>query len=110
MEIGKIIVSIIMGLISVFCLIYAFFTSREKGPIFSNTYLLASQEERKHIDKSGEYHMVTIVFSIIGVVFLLGMVNILTSWTWLIYIIGILIVIDIVYAIVEAIKTEKKKG
>lgn len=107
MELWQIITSIIMGLISAFCLVYAFFASREKGPILSNTYLLASQEERKHIDKSAEYHLVTVVFGILGVICLLSVVDILTSWTWPIFMIGILAAIVIIYAIAEAIKTER---
>ena len=108
MEFWQVVLAIIMGLISVLLLSYSFFTSKEKGPIFSNTYLLATVEERKKIDKSAEYHLVTIVFRILGTVFLLLTVQILTLWSWLYYIIGILIVLLITYAIKESIKSEKK--
>lgn len=108
MELWQFITAIIVGLISIVLLVYSYFTSKEKGPILSNTYLFASAEERKKIDKSGEYHLVTIVFRILGIVFLLLTTQILTSWSWLKYIIGIVIVIVIVYAIKESIKTEIK--
>lgn len=108
MEVWQIIFAIIIGLISISLLIYSFFTSKEKGPIFSNTYLLATKEERKKIDKSAEYHLVTVVFRILGIVFLILTVNILTSWSWLYYIIGILITVLIIYAIKESIQSEKK--
>lgn len=75
MESGQIITAIILGLIGLLLLVYSFFTSKEKGPIFSNTYLLASEEERKKIDKSAEYRLVKVVFGILGVVFLLLAVN-----------------------------------
>lgn len=104
METWKIVTSGILGLISILMLTYSFFTSKEKGPILSNTYLLATAEERRKIDKSAEYHLVTIVFGILGTVFLLLSLRILTSWYWINYIIGILIAYVIIYAIKEAIK------
>jgi hypothetical protein len=109
MNVAEIVIAVIMGLISILLLVYAFFTSKGKGPILSNTYLLASKEERKCMDKSAEYHMVTVVFGLLGIVFLLLAIEILTSWTWLYLIIGMLIVLLIIYAIAESIKTELKR-
>lgn len=106
MERWQIISSIISGLISIILLTYSFFTSKEKGPILSNTYLLATAEERKKIDKSAEYHLVTIIFGILGMVFLLLTIRILTSYAWINYIIAVLIAIVIIYAIRESIKSE----
>ena len=109
MEISQIVSSIILGLISMLLLTYSFFASKEKGPILSNTYLWATSEEKKKMDKSAEYHLVTVVFSILGMIFLLLTIRILSSWSWINYIIGILITIVIVYAIIDTIKTEKNK-
>lgn len=109
MEISQIVSSIILGLISILLLTYSFFASKEKGPILSNTYLLATYEERKKMDKSAEYHLVTVIFSILGMAFLLLTIRILSSWSWINYIIGILIAIVIIYAITESIKSEKIK-
>ena len=108
MEIWQIVSSIIIGLFSILLFTYSFFASRGKGLILSNTYLLATAEERKKMDKSAEYHLVTIVFGILGMVFLLLTIRILTAWAWIDYIIGILIVIVIIYAITESIKSEIK--
>ncbi len=104
MEISQIVPSIILGLISIILLTYSFFTSKEKGPILSNTYLLATSEERKKMDKSAEYHLVTVVFGILGMVFLLLTIRILSSWSWINYIIVFLIAIDIIYVIKESTK------
>lgn len=106
MGIWQIVSAIIISLISILLLTYSFFTSKEKGPILSSTYLLATADERKKIDKSAEYHLVTIVFGILGMVFLLLTIRILTSWVWINYIIGVLIAIVIIYAISESIKSE----
>jgi hypothetical protein len=104
MDLWQMITASIVGLISIILFVYSYFTSKEKGPILSNTYLFASDEERKKIDKSAEYHLVTIVFRILGTVFLLLTIQILTSWSWLKYIIGILVIVVIIYAIKESLK------
>lgn len=105
----QIVSSIIVGLISLFLLVYSFFASKEKGPILSNTFLLATVDERKKMDKSAEYHLVSVVFGVLGIIFLLLTIHILTSWFWIYYIIGILVVALIFYVIKEAIKSETNK-
>ena len=109
MEISQIVASILLGLISISLLTYSFFTSKEKGPILSNSYLWATSEERQKMNKSAEYHLVTVVFGILGVVFLLLTLRILSSWSWINYIVGTLVGIVIIYAIINTIKSEKNK-
>ncbi len=106
MELQQIVSAIIIGLISILLLIYSFFTSKEKGPILSNSYLLATAEERKKMNKSAEYRLVTNVFSTLGMVFLLLAVSILTQWSWIYYIIGVLIIALMIYVIKESMKSE----
>ena len=108
MEIWQVVSSIILGLLSILLLTYSFLASKERGPILSNTYLFASAKEREKIDKAAEYHQVTVIFGILGMAFLLLTLQILNSWSWINYVIGILIVLVIIYAIVMSIKTERK--
>ncbi len=108
MGILQIVSSIILALISILMLTYSYFASKEKGPILSNTYLWATPEERIKMDKSAEYHLITVVFGILGLVFLLLTIRILSSWSWINYIIGVLIAIVIIYAVTESMKSEKK--
>lgn len=89
--------TLITGILSVLMLVYAFFTSKEKGPILSNNYLFTSKEEREKIDKKTEYHRVSIVFGILGSIFLLITIEFLTMWNWLNYAIGILIIVLVLY-------------
>lgn len=105
MEIGTIITGCFTGLIAILFGIYVFFTARNRGPIFSNTYILLTKEERKKADKKAEYKLVTVVFGCLSVTFGLLTVNILTSWTWAYILMWISIGFVIIYAIVNSIKT-----
>lgn len=107
MALGQIVSLIIISMISISLLVYSYFTAKEKAPILSNSYILATEDERKRIDKSAEYRLVSRVFGMLGVVFLLLAIIILTSWTWLYYPMGVLILILIIYVIKEAIRSEK---
>jgi len=89
--------ALLSGILSLSMLIYALFTSKEKGPILSNNYLFTTKEEREKIDKKAEYHRVTVVFGILGIIFLLLTIELLTMWNWLNYFIGIFIVVLILY-------------
>lgn len=109
MELSQIVLSIILGIFSILLLTYSFFASKEKGPILSNTYLWATSDERKKMNKSAEYHLVTVIFGILGMIFLLLTIRTLSSWSWINYIIGILIAVVIFYAIVNTIKSEKNR-
>lgn len=106
MEFGEIISANITGIIAIALFVYVSFTIREKGPIFSNTYLFASKEERKHMDVKAEYHLVTVVFGLLAMVFLLITVYIITSIVLLQGIAIALCVYLMVYVIVQSIKTE----
>lgn len=105
----KIIELIVLGVISAALLTYAFFTAQAKGPILSNTWFSLTEEERKTADKSAEYHLVTVVFGLLGFVFLLMTIQVVVAWAWLSWIKGIIMVFLIVYALVESIKTEIKR-
>ena len=110
MELSQIIFAVIFGMISMLLFTYSFFTSKEKGPILTNDYLLATKEEREKYDesdKSASYHLVTVVYGIFGMVFLLISIFTLTSWAWINYIVVILSIIDVIYAIATSIKFEK---
>ncbi len=110
MQTGPIIVSIITGVISAALLIYAYFAFIEKGPILSNTVLFASAEERNKLDRSAEYRMVSVVFGLLGMVFLLLTVRILTGWEWLNYFMGFFIAFLMIYAVRESVRSERKNG
>ena len=90
---SEIVPALISGIISVLMFAYAFFTSKEKGPILSNNYLFISKEKKEKMDKKLEYRRATIVFGLLGLIFLLLTLQILTIWLWLNYAIGIVVIL-----------------
>lgn len=96
---SEIIPVLISGILTVLMFVYAFFTSKEKGPILSSHYLFTSKDKKEKIDKKVEYHRVTIVFGLLGIIFLLLTLQILTMWMWLNYIMGLFIILLIAYVV-----------
>ena len=102
------IMGCIVALIAVLLAVYVSFTARKKGPVFSNTYLWASKEERERT-KNDEYRLVTIVFGCLALVFALLSLYIFTSWAWANILMWILIVCVVVFAIADSVKTVTEK-
>ena len=83
---------------------------REKGFLFNNAYLYASKQEREAMDKKPYYRQSSVVFALLGMIFLLNALSVLFSLDWMIYLVGALIVLTLVYAIVSGIVIEKNRG
>lgn len=67
MALWQIILGIITGIITLLLGVYASFTARQKGPIFSNVYIWGSEKDKKKVDKKAEYHFVTVIFGCLAV-------------------------------------------
>lgn len=106
---AEIISALFTGAISVALYVYVSFTVRCKGPVLSNTYLFASKEERKKMDIKAEYHLVSVIFSLLATSFAFTTVYILTDWKWCLYVVFVLIICVIVYAVRDAVKTERNR-
>ncbi len=109
MNIVQVVIGSIVGMISVLFGIYVSFTARRKGPIFLNTYIFASKEERKTMDIKAEYKLVTIIFGCLAIIFAFLSLYIFTQWKWLYVLMWVLIIFVTVYAIIDAIRTEMKR-
>ncbi len=110
MEFGQIIVGCIVSIIAISLGIYVSFTARGKGPILSNTYIWLSKQERDKVDKKPQYKLVTIIFGCLALVFALMALHIFTLWKWPYVIMWFFIAFVIIYAIVDAVKSEKSKN
>ena len=105
----EIILTIILSMISITCFIMSFRSFREKGFLFNNAYLYASEKERKNMDKRPHYRQSAIVFLFIGIIFLLNAIDVLLKTGWIFYLVIAIMVIAIIYAIVSSIVIEKSK-
>ena len=104
MEISRIIVGIITGLIGILFGVYVSFTARKKGPIFTNTYIWYSKSEREKADINAEYKQVTAVFGGLSLYFLLQSLEMLFSLSWLQIPKLIIMAFILFYAIFSSIK------
>lgn len=99
-----IFLTIILIVIAIGFFVIAIFQFREKGFLFNNAYIYASKEERNKMNKKPYYRQSAIVFTLLGVVFVLNALEVFFKTDWLFYAIIIVIVITIVYAVVSSIK------
>jgi len=102
----KTIVAIIIGLIAVASFIISILQFKEKGFLFNNAYIWASKEERQRMDRRPHYRQSGVVFSLIGILFLLLALEVLLDAGWLLYAFWGVVILTVVYAVVSSIKTK----
>ena len=90
------------------------FQFKEKGFLFNNAYLWATQEGRKRMDGDSEskkpyYRQSGFAFLFIGMICLILAAYIATGWTWLYFVFILAAIIAVVYAVVSSVKIEQQK-
>lgn len=113
METSRIVCGLIFLAFAIGAFIISGFQFREKGFLFNNAYILASQEERSRMDRDKErkrphYRQSGFAFTLIGIIFLLFAVYIVTDWIWMYIAFWVFVVITVVYAVRSSMKIEKK--
>lgn len=98
----------IVFVISISMFVISFRSSKEKGFLFNNAYIYASKEERETMDRKPHYRQSAIVFSMLGIVFLLIAAEIILETGWLFYVEMLCIAIVIIYAVVSSIKMSRR--
>ena len=109
-KMGKIITAVILGIIALLCYILSAFQFLNKGFLFNNAYIYASKEEREKMDKKPHYKQSGIVFLLIGMLFTVNAVNAILKTNFLFFIVIVLALIGIIYAITSSILIEKRKN
>ncbi len=99
----KIIIAGILFLIAALAFFMSIRAVKEKGFLFNNAYLFASKEERERMNKKPHYRQSAIVFSLIGMIFLLNGIAMLFAIRWMFYIAVAMIFVTLIYAIVSSI-------
>ena len=103
------IIAIILGVAAVVCFIFSWMQFHEKGFLFNNAYIYASEQERETLDKKPYYKQSGVVFLLVGIVFLLNAVDVILKTGWMFYAVIAVAVIAVVYAVVSTIRIEKGK-
>ena len=105
----NIITAIILWMIAISCFIISFLQFKQKGFLFNNAYIYASKKERETMDKKPHYRQSGIVFVLVGMIFLINVVEILIETGWLFYVVIAVAIIACIYAIVSSIVIGKNK-
>jgi len=106
---GNVIGAIVWGIMSIACFVLSYLQFNEKGFLFNNAYIYASKQEREVMDKKPHYRQSGIVFIMIGIIFAINAVEILLKTGWLFYVVIVIAVIAIIYAIASSVIIEQKK-
>ena len=104
-----IIVAIILIIVSVLLFFVSIRSFLEKGYLFNNAYIYASKKERETMNKKHYYRQTAVIFSMMGIVFLLLGFAILLNAFWITYITALVLLVMLVYAVVSGIAIEKEK-
>ena len=99
-----IVMSVLFGLFAIFSFFIAFRQHREKGFIFTNAWLFASERERRNMDiriKKAEYRVGRNVFFLVGLVFSIYTVCFLYWITWLVNTGFAIMALTVLYAIFQ---------
>ena len=112
---GQIMVEIIFLALAIGAFVISYLQFKEKGFLFNNAYIWASQEERKQMDKDKEskrsyYRQSGFTFAQIGIIFLIFAVYLVADWIWMYVAFWASVIIAIAYAIVSFIKIEKQNN
>ena len=110
---GQIMVEIIFLALAIGAFVISYLQFKEKGFLFNNAYIWASQEERKLMDKDKEskrlyYRQSGFTFALIGIIFLIFAVYLVVDWIWMYIAFWASVIIAIAYAVVSSIKIERQ--
>ena len=108
MDTGQIVGGVIFLVLAAGAFAISCFQFQEKGYLFNNAYIWASQEERKRMDENKEskrphYRQSGFAFMFIGITCLLEAACIAADWIWLSVAFWISVIIAVVYAVVSSI-------
>lgn len=100
---------IIISVVAILCFVLSYFQFKEKGFLFNNAYIYASKQERDTMDKKPHYKQSGIVLLMIGMIFLINVVELLFEAGWLFYLVIVITIMTIAYAITLSILIERTK-
>ena len=105
----NIIVTVVLGLVALGCFVISFFQFKQKGFLFNNAYIYASEKERESMDKKPHYIQTGVIFVFIGLIFTVNAINVVLKKNFLLFVVIGIAVMAIIYAIVSSVLIERRK-
>ena len=99
---------IVLFTISLLSFVMSIRSFAEKGFLFNNAYIHASERERETMNKRPYYRQSGTVFLLIGLLFLFNGFHLLFEITWMLYVVIAMVVGTLVYAVVSSVMIEKR--
>lgn len=114
MGISQIIAGVIFLTLAIGVFVISYLQFKGKGYLFNNAYFWASQEERKQMDKNKEskkpyYRQSGFAFMLIGLIFLIFAVYIVTDCMWIYIVLWTFVIIAVAYAVVSSVQIKRHK-
>ncbi len=103
----EIIGAVVCALFSIVAFFISIRSFQEKGFLFNNAYIWASEQEREQMNKKPYYRQTAIVFLIVALIFLCFAIELILEAYWMYIITIALSIVAVVYAIVSTMKIEK---
>ena len=107
---GSIIGTIILSIAASVSFVLSYRQYNEKEPLLNNAYIYASEPERKKISKKPYFRQSSIIFLLVGIIFLILAVDMLLKTTWLVFCSISVAVAAIIYSVISSSKIEREKG
>lgn len=105
---ARIITIIILASLAIICFIICYRQAIKKGKPFNNAYLYASESQREQMDTAPLFKQSSVIFFLVGIVFLLLCADAVFNTRWLIFVTLGVGALTIIYAIVSTKKINKK--
>ena len=105
----KVILAIILGIVSSVCFVISFLQLCEKMTLLNNTYIYSSKSQREAMDKKPYYKQSGVIFGLVGIIFLLNTIEAILQTNWLFYLVMLVTVATIVYAVASTATINKNK-
>ena len=108
MQTAELITVIFVFALAIISFIVSLFNFFEKGYLFNNAYIYASEKERKTMDKKPYYRQSAIVFCLVGVIFIIIGLSTLLANSKILFAEIPVIAITLCYAIISSVKNTNK--
>ncbi|MBO6163266.1 MAG: DUF3784 domain-containing protein [Eubacterium sp.] len=103
-----VVTGIILFVVAAGCLLLGILQILQKGPLINNAWIYADEEQRRTMNKTPHYHQSGIVFSMIGLQFLMLGFFCITKLYFFLAAEFIVIGLVVIFAIVSSVMIERK--